>query len=570
MHTHDLIKDISFLYELSLSIGQSLDKKENCKQFMHSLMSFKNIEFGAIWIQNRFISPNTNQDGLSVIYSNPIVKLEKTIISNSTFTEQFFKDKTSFSCILTRKISADIGLKVEKGGVITFFRLENIGFLALYSSSKNQIWTAIDQTKLVNVMAKFSVSLQACLSHEKSVEDLNIIKKTKIQLEKAKKEAQESELLKSAFISNITHEIRTPINAMVGFTNLLSDSEISTSDRGNFIQHISKNSQKLLKLINHLIDLSKIETNQLAIQKNRFLLNPIITDFFRVYQTNTDKEGLKLRLVLPDNSGDFNIYSDKNKVIQILDLLVDNAIKFTSKGTVEIGYFIENETTATFYIKDTGIGISADKKEAIFDLFMQGESSSTRKFEGSGIGLTLCKKMVELLEGEIWFDTKENIGSNFYFKVHNSGRSNLKLLGNSDKEDENRIEKSRIASVEFPGRNILIAEDVKSNFNYLNAIIELTQANVIWARNGKDAIDICKKNDPKIDLVLMDMRMPEIGGLDAIIQIKANNSKVPVIVQTAFTLNNEKEECFKVGADEFITKPIDPHKLIQILQKFLL
>jgi hypothetical protein len=268
MHTHDLIKDISFLYELSLAIGQSLDKRENCKQFLQSLMSFKNIEFGAVWIQNRFISPNINQDGFSVIYSNPIVKLEETTINNFIFTEQYFKGKTSFSCILTEKISAEIGLKVKSGGVITFFRLKNIGFLALYSPSKKQIWTTIDQTKLENVMDKFSISLQACISHETSVEDLKTIKKTKKQLEKAKKEAQESELLKSAFLANISHEIRTPINAMVGFTNLLSDSKISTSDRDNFIEHISKNSQKLLKLINHLIDLSKIETNQLPIQKN--------------------------------------------------------------------------------------------------------------------------------------------------------------------------------------------------------------------------------------------------------------------------------------------------------------
>ncbi|WP_372751077.1 response regulator [Labilibaculum sp.] len=572
MYTQNLLKDISFLYELSLSIGQSLDKKENCKEFLHSLMSFKNIEFGAVWVQNRAIPSNKNQEGLGLIYSHPIVKLQKTTISNPNFIEEYFGGKnTSFSCILTEKISEEIGLKAEKGGVITFFLLEDIGLLALYSSFKKQIWTNIDQTKLKNVMSKFSVSLKACISHETSVEDLITIKETKNQLEKAKKVAGESELLKSAFLSNISHEIRTPINAIVGFSNLLSDSDISITERKNFINNISNNSQKLLKLINNLIDLSKMETNQLSIQKDTFVINPIITDIFKIHKANANKADLDFRLTLPDNSDTFKIYSDKNKIIQILNNLIDNAIKFTSKGTIEIGYFIENQTTAIFYIKDTGVGISPEKEDSVFDLFIQGESSSTRKFEGSGIGLTLCKKIVELLDGEIWFDTKENIGSNFYFKVHNTGQSNLKLLRDTSNRNEYkiRIDGSGIESIDYCGRTILIAEDVKSNFNYLNAIIELTHANVIWARNGKDAIDICKKNDPKIDLVLMDMKMPVVGGLDAIIQIKSYNKTLPVIVQTAFTLNNEKEECFNVGADEFITKPIDPHKLIEILQKFL-
>ena len=570
MLTNDIIKDISFLYELSLSIGQSLDMKENCKRFLHTLMSFKNIEFGGVWIKNKHIPFSNNEFGLKAIYSHPIIKLETDSICIPNFINSSFKFQNSFSCILTQEISKEIRFKVKEGGVITLFQLKEIGFFALYSSSERRIWSDIDQTKLKNVVDKFSVSIQACISHEISIQDLITITETKKELEKAKKEAEESEQLKSAFLSNISHEIRTPINAIVGFSNLLSDKEINLDQCTNFICHISNNSQKLLKLINNLIDVSKMETNQLAIQKEEFVLNPIITDLFKAHKTNRSNHcELKLKLVLPDNSEQFSIYSDKNKIIQIFDNLIDNAIKFTAKGLIEIGYFIENEKHPVFYIRDTGMGISSEKQDVIFDLFRQGENSSTRKFEGSGIGLTLCKKMVQLLDGEIWFDSKTEIGSNFYFKVHDSGQSNLKLLKNSSEQYENRIEKSGIKSIEYSNRNILIAEDVKSNFNYLNAIIELTDANVIWARNGKDAIKICQTNDPQIDLVLMDLRMPEIGGLDAIKQIKSFNSGISVIVQTAFTFNNEKEECFKAGADEFITKPIDPQKLIEVLQKFL-
>lgn len=570
MQTNDIIKDISFLYELSLSIGQSLDIKENCKKFLHTLMSFKNIEFGGVWIRNKTAPFSLHEPGFGVIYSYPVVKLETNSICTSNFIDSCFASQNSFSCILTREISKEIGFKVKEGGVITFFQLNEIGFLALYSSSENRIWSQIDQTKLKNVIAKFSISIQACISHDISKQDLITITETKKELEKAKKEAEESEQLKSAFLSNISHEIRTPINAMVGFSNLLSDNDLNEDQRASFIRHISSNSKKLLKLINNLIDVSKMETNQLAIQKENFVVSNIITDLFKSLEANIlNNYDLELKLVLPTNSEHFYINSDKNKIIQILDNLIDNAIKFTTKGIIEIGYFIEDDIHPVFYIKDTGIGISTEKQGVIFDLFRQGENSSTRKFEGSGIGLTLCKKMVHLLDGEIWFDSKIKVGSNFYFKVHNSGRSNLKLLGDSSNQPKTRIEKSGIKSIDYANRHILIAEDVKSNFNYLNAIIELTDANVIWAQNGKDAIDICQKNDPKIDLVLMDMRMPEIGGLDAIKQIKANNSNIPVIVQTAFTFNNEKEECFKAGADEFITKPIDAHRLIEVLQKFL-
>ncbi|MBL4559768.1 MAG: response regulator [Labilibaculum sp.] len=570
MITNDIIKDISFLYELSLSIGQSLDMKENCKRFLHTLMSFKNIEFGGVWIQNKNMPFSKNELGLNAIYSHPIIKLETDSICNSNIVDAFFATQNSFSCVLTKEISTEIGFKVKEGGAITIFQLKEIGFLALYSSSERRIWNDIDQTKLKNVIDKFSISIQACISHEISIQDLITITETKKELEIAKREAEESEQLKSAFLSNISHEIRTPINAMVGFSNLLSDKDINEEQRSNFINHISNNSQKLLKLINNLIDISKLETNQLAVQKAEFVLNPIITDLFKAHKTSLSKDkNLGLKLVLPYLSEQFSIYSDKNKIIQIFDNLIDNAVKFTTKGLVEIGYFIENEKNPVFYIKDTGVGISSEKQGIIFDLFTQGENSSTRKFEGSGIGLTLCKKLVHLLDGDIWFDTKIEIGSNFYFKVHDSGQSNLKLLQDSSDQHESRIEKSGIKSIEYTNRNILIAEDVKSNFNYLNAIIELTDANVIWARNGKDAIEICETNDPHIDLVLMDMRMPEIGGLDAIKQIKSINSSIPVIVQTAFTLNNEREECFEAGADEFITKPIDPHRLIEVLQKFL-
>lgn len=570
MQTNDIIKDISFLYELALSVGQSLDKKENCKRFLHALMSFKNIEFGAVWIRNINIPYSKEKDGYTAIYTDPLIKLHSDLIPDSSFLDNCFDKNNSFSCILTEEISKSIDFKAKRGGAITFFNLQDLGFMVLYSSSENRIWSQIDQTKLRNVIEKFSISLKACLFHEKSIQDLITITETQKELEQAKKNAEESEKLKSAFLSNISHEIRTPINAIVGFSNLLSDKDINKEQHDGFITHISNNSQKLLKMITNLIDVSKMETNQLKIKQEEFILNPVLLDLYKIHKSKLDKtSNISLTLVIPEDSDRITLFSDKNKIIQIFDNLVDNAIKFTNRGVIEIGYLIENKSAPVFYIKDTGVGISSRKQDVIFDMFRQGENSSTRKFEGSGIGLTLCKKLVQLLNGEIWFNSKENIGSNFYFKLHDSNRTNLSLINEKSEYNNSRIDNSGVKSIEYSNKNVLIAEDVKSNYNYLNAIIELTDANVIWAKNGRDAIDICKANDPQIDLVLMDIRMPEIGGLDAIKEIKIINKDIPVVVQTAFTLNDERTECFEAGADEFITKPIDPHKLIEILQKFL-
>jgi len=233
---------------------------------------------------------------------------------------------------------------------------------------------------------------------------------------------------------------------------------------------------------------------------------------------------------------------------------------------VEFGFYMDDYKCPVFFIRDTGVGISKDTQDVVFDTFRQVEGDSKRKFEGSGLGLTLCKKLLDLMNGEIWFDSEENVGSNFYFRLSGTGRIKMDYINDNNTEIDYF---NKIKSIEYSKKNILIAEDVKSNFNYLNAIIELTDANVIWAKNGKDAIQICQNNDPKIDLVLMDIRMPEIGGLEAINQIKSTNRSIPVIVQTAFAMANEKEECLNAGANDFITKPIDPQTLMQILQQYL-
>lgn len=568
MNTNSLITDISFLYELSLSVGQSLDRKENCKNFLQTLMSGKNLEFGGVWIRNYSIPYSVKTTGYTVIYSHPQIKLEQTDIEDSDFLNRCFEDTDSFSIPLTRETIEAIGFKKQEKGVITCYELQDLGFIVLYSSAQNKIWNEIEQRKLKNVINKFAISVKACLLHEKSILDLITISKTQKELEKAKKAAEESNELKSAFLSNISHEFRTPINAIIGFSNLLKNQDIDQIEQKEFVDNILNSSGKLLKMVNNLLYVSKVDSNQLNYTLKTFKINEALSEIKAHLSAQlTNKPQIKFKLVFPNNSENVQIKSDRDKLIQIMDSLVDNAIKFTHSGSVELGYYIDDNSIPVFYIRDTGIGISHQKQKHIFEVFRQLDYEANRKFEGFGLGLTLCKKLIQLLEGEIWFDSEEGIGSNFYFRLSGNGRIQMDLLNDAKPDSDNSL--SSINDLDFSEKNILIAEDVKSNFNYLNAIIELTDASVVWAKNGKEAIQICRHNNPKIDLVLMDIRMPEISGMEAIKQIKDANKSIPVIVQTAYAMNNEREECLLAGADHFITKPIDPRKLIQILQDYL-
>ena len=568
MNTNSLITDISFLYELSLSVGQSLDRKENCKNFLQTLMSRKNLEFGGVWIRNYNIPYSPKITGYTVIYSHPQIKLDRTDIADSNFLNQCFENNDSFSIPLTMEAREAIGFKKKERGVITCYKLQELGFLVLYSSAQSKIWNEIEQRKLKNVIDKFAISVKACLFHEKSILDLITISKTQKELEKAKKEAEESNELKSAFLSNISHEFRTPINAIIGFSNLLKNQDVDNVKQKGFVDNILISSGKLLKMVDNLLYVSKVDSNQLNYTLKTFKINETLREVKAHLNSQlTNKPQVNFKLVFPNDSEDVQIESDRDKLIQIVDNLADNAIKFTNSGSVELGYYIDNNSTPVFYIRDTGIGISQEKQKHIFEVFRQLDYEANRKFEGFGLGLTLCKKLIQLLEGEIWFDSEEGIGSNFYFRLSGSGKIQMDLL--NDVKPSCDDDYSYINDLDFSEKNILIAEDVRSNFNYLNSIIELTDASVVWAKNGKDAIQICRYNKPKVDLVLMDLRMPETDGLEAIKRIKDIDKTIPVIVQTAYALNNEREECLDAGADHFITKPIDSRELIQILQEYL-
>ncbi len=381
------------------------------------------------------------------------------------------------------------------------------------------------------------------------------------KLEEAKAIAEQSDRLKTAFLANMSHEIRTPMNSIIGFSNLLTDSGIEEDKKTEYLHHIIKSSNTLLSLIDDIIDISKIEAGQLTISKSEFNINSLIKELFESFDESNTNEKVKLKLVLPLDSDNFEIDSDPLRIRQVLTNLIGNALKFTEKGTVEVGYKTEGkgkESKVKFYVSDTGIGIPKDMHNTVFERFRQVDETTSRKFGGTGLGLAISKRIVELLGGEIWVDSKPGKGSTFYF-----------TLPFVEQEEDTARENEKFWSYQYnwKEKTILVAEDEETNYELIKAALHKTKVVLIWAVNGAEAVDICKANK-NIDLVLMDIRMPKMNGYEATKKIKSFRKELPVIALTAYAMAEDGAKSIEAGCDEYFSKPIRPSKLLAAIDKF--
>lgn len=391
--------------------------------------------------------------------------------------------------------------------------------------------------------------------------DITELKETEIALLRAKEKAMESDNLKSAFLANISHEIRTPMNGVLGFLELLSDESLTVETRNQYINIIRRSSKQLLQLINDIIDISKIEANQLNLDIHECNINTITRDIFLFYQKDKlllEKDNLELKIELPLNDEYAKIYTDESRLSQILMNIVDNAVKFSNQGQIVIGYRHADKKTIEFYIKDTGIGIPKDQYHLVFERFRQIDGSTTRKFGGTGLGLSISEGLVKLLGGSIWFESEPGVGTTFYVTLPYNP-VNRRIL------EPDLIEES---IADWGNKIILIVEDDEINFELMKTMLEPSNAIIIHAASGEDAIRIFSNNQ-SINLVLMDIRLPGINGYQAMRYIKDQNPSIPVIAQTAFAMSEDNQKCLEQGFDDYIAKPINRKLLYKIIQKQL-
>ena len=392
-----------------------------------------------------------------------------------------------------------------------------------------------------------------------TVMDITAMKKAEIELLKAKEKAEESDRLKTAFLQNISHEIRTPMNAIIGFSDFLNNPGLTPEKRRHYTDIINQSSKQLLSIITDIISIAAIETGQVKIYEMEIKLNETIKLIYAQFVEKARKNKISLRFETSLDDNDDVIKTDKTKLEGILSNFIGNALKFTKKGHITFGYSI-NDPFIEFYVEDTGIGIPEEMHKEIFKRFRQVETSETRQYGGSGLGLSISKAYVELLGGKIRVVSKPGKGSTFYFTIpyHKATREVQTILPPYEL-------KLNVKST----KTILVAEDEDSNFMLLEELLADPKINLIRAVNGEDAVEICKTN-VTIDLVLMDIKMPKMDGLEAARLIKKLNPNLIIVAQTAYSMPGEKDLALKAGCDAFVTKPINANELIRLLETKLM
>ncbi len=390
-------------------------------------------------------------------------------------------------------------------------------------------------------------------------QDITEQKQFEQELMRAKEKAEESDRLKSAFLANMSHEIRTPMNGILGFISLLKTPKLPGEEQQEFIGVIEKSDARMLNIIDDIINISQIESGNIEISISETNINIQVEDTFNFFKPEADNKKLNLSFknILPSHEA--IIKTDREKVYAVLSNLVKNALKFTQTGSIELGYEKKGEFLE-FFVKDTGTGITQEQKKIIFERFRQGSELLTRNYEGAGLGLAISKAYVEMLGGKIWIESNKKQGSTFRFSIPY-------LNGNEKKEQFPVITEKEILN---PGKlKILVAEDDETSMMLLEIMIKPLASIFYQAITGKEAVEFCRIN-PDIDLVLMDIQMPDMDGYEATRQIREFNKEVVIIAQTAYALAGDCEKATEAGCNDYISKPFKMNELTEMIESYVL
>lgn len=382
--------------------------------------------------------------------------------------------------------------------------------------------------------------------------DITETKNIERELIAAKMKAEQSDRLKTAFLANMSHEIRTPLNAIVGFSKLLVNAE-DLREKEQYSDIIDRNSELLLQLINDILDISKIEAGSLEFTNLPFDLGDLCRYLYNTYKSRTNQG---VTLVFDSKGMHLPVAGDQTRISQVITNLITNACKFTEKGTIHFGFYIEQDQIH-FYVKDTGKGIEKEKYEVIFDRFIKLDNF----VQGTGLGLPICKMIIEKMNGKIWVESEKGKGSAFHFLIPYN-----KVTNEIVKEEKKEKDSPCPSQLEKNMKTVLIAEDVESNYLLLKALIG-KKYTLVRAHDGKEAVELFQTTQP--DMILMDIKMPNMDGLEATRVIRGFSKEIPIVALTAFAFESDREDALQAGCNDLLTKPVSIPALNQAFEKYL-
>lgn len=488
-------------------------------------------------------------------FSERVGKSVEEIVGKSDF------DIYPYDCA-SRYRDEDLHVILNKSNLYIEEKTEELFWETFKAPIFNNIGEVIGVTGIALEMSSRKKSEEEIKDYSEKLAVQNVkLKLVNDELTKSKEKAEEADRLKTAFLANMSHEIRTPMNAILGFATLLRDRRLPENKQTEFVNLINTNCRQLLHIISDIIDISKIEANQITLFNKDFNINKALNLLAQNFESQIKTENKEIKLTVNCALAEENaqIITDKVRLEQILSNLMSNAIKFTEEGSVEIGYRLnDHRTELLFYVQDTGIGMTPKEQKVIFERFRQVSMSYNKQYGGTGLGLSISRGLAQKLGGKIWVESKVDDGSTFFVSIPYSRGTQPKL---------EKIPYSKV--YKWENKTILIAEDELANYTLLANIIEPTKANIIWAKDGKEAVKLCKDNSD-IDLVLMDIKMPGMNGIEATKVIKQLNTDLPIIAQTAFAMPNDEENCLDAGCDDYLAKPLRVDDILGKIHQYIL
>jgi CheY-like chemotaxis protein len=393
-------------------------------------------------------------------------------------------------------------------------------------------------------------------------EDVTDSKVEQMELIKLREDVKKSDRMTKAFLSNITHSIRTPLSAIMGFTDMITQGELDQDEILAFSDILQYNADKLNKVISDTLDVASVEAGALVIKPEPIDIKAFIIEEVKAYSNRvfvSDKAHLEIKTELPEEDLTFEV--DHVRLKQVLSNLIGNALQYTEVGEITVGLRIDNKKSVLLYVKDTGSGLDAEKLEIIFERFKLGTSAVDDINSGLGLGLTICKELVNQMGGEIWVESKAGEGSKFSF-----------TLPTGEVDDAPAAEVTHNANYtwkdEWAGKKIILADDVIYAHQFIKALLKKKDIEVISAIDGEEAINLADRHQDAA-LILMDIQMPRVGGVEAMERVKEKYPEMPIIAYTAYAMSGDSELYLARGFNDYLSKPLETPELLRVFNKFL-